>query len=116
MEMNPTLSKEFHDHSHDDDIQSIYVEDSHPMSMDKLDRFFSLVMDELGGQILRSKGVVYAAGQDNRILFQGVHTHLNSFQDRPWEPHETRKTKMVFIGRYIPKDVLQEGLEMCRAV
>jgi G3E family GTPase len=65
--------------------------------------------------LLRYKGVVNVAGVEHRYLFQGVHGMMGANMDRLWKPDETRRTQMVFIGRYIPKDVLREGLEMCYA-
>jgi G3E family GTPase len=41
--------------------------------------------------------------------------NVSSAEDRAWLPNEARLTQMVFIGRHLPKDVLQEGLSMCVA-
>jgi len=113
LEITPALGKAFHEHSHDDDVESVYLEVSAPLNLPRFQRFMALAVEELGGQLLRYKGVVNIAGADNRFLFQGVHAMMGGNMDRPWKQDETRKTQMVFIGRYIPKDVLREGLEMC---
>jgi G3E family GTPase len=113
LEVTPALGKTFHVHSHDDDVESVYLEVSEPLNLPRFQRFMSLAVEELGGQLLRYKGVVNVAGVENRYLFQGVHAMMGASIDRPWKPGETRKTQMVFIGRYIPKEVLREGLEMC---
>nr|WP_244568121.1 GTP-binding protein [Bradyrhizobium erythrophlei] len=34
---------------------------------------------------------------------------------RPWKDTEQRQSRLVFIGRNLPKDVLREGFEACRA-
>jgi G3E family GTPase len=112
-EVDPSILHSYHDHSHDEKIQSIYIEELRPLDMDKLNRFMSLVVDELGSQVLRSKGVVSVADNPYRMVFQGVHMMIQSAEDRPWKPEEVRKTQMVFIGRHLPQDVLQEGLSMC---
>lgn len=113
--IDPSLLTAYHDHSHDDAIQSIYIEESRPLDIEKLNRFMSLVVNELGNQVLRSKGVVNVKGNDDRIVFQGVHMTMGSAPDRPWAEGEERKTQMVFIGRHLPADVLQEGLSLCVA-
>jgi len=113
--IDPTILQEFHEHSHDDAIQSVYVEEKRPLDLEKLNRFMSLVVNELGNQVLRSKGVVYVKDDPMRIVFQGVHMTLGSAPDRAWAPDEERRTQMVFIGRHLPKDVLQEGLSLCVA-
>jgi G3E family GTPase len=115
LEVNPALGQSFHEHSHDDDIQSVYIESLVPLDLVKFERFMALVVEELGGQLLRYKGVVNVAGTDNRFLFQGVRAMMGGNEDRPWKPNETRKTQLAFIGRYLPKDVLQDGIAMCVA-
>jgi G3E family GTPase len=40
---------------------------------------------------------------------------MGSNEDRAWEENETKKTRIVFIGRHLPKDVLEEGLSLCVA-
>jgi G3E family GTPase len=112
-EIDPEITKEYHKHSHDESIQSIYLEESRPLDMDKLGKFINLVMGELGNQLLRYKGVVYIAGNEKRIVFQGVHTSITSSEDRPWFAGEERKTRIVFIGRHLPRDVLEEGISLC---
>jgi len=34
---------------------------------------------------------------------------------KPWAPKEKKSTKMVFIGRKLPQDILVKGLEQCLA-
>jgi G3E family GTPase len=113
--LDPAILTEYHEHVHDDAIVSIYVEEKRPLDIEKLNRFMSLIVNELGNQVLRSKGVVYVKDNPDRIVFQGVHMTMGSAPDRAWEAGEERKTQMVFIGRHLPADVLQEGLSLCVA-
>lgn len=113
LEIDPSLTKDYHEHTHDDAIQSIFIEESRPLDPELLDRFMALVVNELGGQVLRSKGVVNLKNEPRRFVFQGVHMSLGSAPDREWAPDETRKTQMVFIGRHLPRDLLAQGLQMC---
>lgn len=112
-EIDPTITKEFHKHSHDNAIQSIYLEEDKPLDLERFNRFMQLLMSELGNQILRYKGILYVKGESKRIVFQGVHTMMGSQEDRLWDANEIPKTRIVFIGRHIPKDVLEEGLSLC---
>lgn len=115
VEIDPAIKNEYHAHSHDDDIQSVYIEESRPLDLEKLNRFMALVVNELGSQVLRSKGVVHVKNEPNRIVFQGVHMTMGSAPDRPWRADEEKRTQMVFIGRHLPRDVLAEGLTLCVA-
>ena len=40
------------------------------------------------------------------MLLEGDH-------QRAWRPDETRMSRLVFIGRDLPKDVLRAGFERC---
>jgi G3E family GTPase len=51
------------------------------------------------------------AGQDKRIVFQGVHMLMGADLGTPWRSDERRESRMVFIGRDLPKDVLLQGLQ-----
>lgn len=114
-EINPDITKEYHEHSHDDSIQSIYLEEKRPLDMEKLNRFMQLVLNELGNQVLRYKGILYIKDEPKRIIFQGVHTTMGSNEDRAWQVDEEKKTRIVFIGRHLPKEILEEGIALCVA-
>lgn len=114
-EIDPTITKEYHKHLHDNAIQSIYLEEDKPLDLERFNRFMQLLMSELGNQILRYKGILYIKGESKRIVFQGVHTMMGNQEDRLWDATDLPKTRIVFIGRHIPKDVLEEGLSLCIA-
>jgi G3E family GTPase len=38
---------------------------------------------------------------------------MGSEEGSPWKPGEKRESKMVFIGRDMPRDVLLDGLAHC---
>ncbi|XP_068167390.1 zinc-regulated GTPase metalloprotein activator 1 [Antennarius striatus] len=58
--------------------------------------------------VIRLKGIVSIAGKPHRVILQGVHElyELNDTFDL-WES-EPRINRLVFIGRNLDKDVLQE--------
>ncbi|MEN9809146.1 MAG: hypothetical protein RLZZ488_713 [Pseudomonadota bacterium] len=115
VKIDPSIMVEYHEHSHDDEIQSIYIEEKRPLDLEKLNKFMALLVNELGEQVLRSKGVLHIKDNPLRVVFQGVHMTVGSSPDREWAAGEERKTQMVFIGRHLPRDVLAEGLALCVA-
>jgi G3E family GTPase len=115
VKIDPSILVEYHEHSHDDEIQSIYIEEKRPLDLEKLNKFMALLVNELGEQVLRSKGVLFIKDNPLRVVFQGVHMTIGSSPDREWNNGEERKTQMVFIGRHLPRDVLAEGLSLCVA-
>ena len=46
-------------------------------------------------------------------LLQGVHEICEAGYDRMWEDGEERVSKMVVIGRDLPKDVIVGGFKEC---
>ena len=64
-------------------------------------------------KILRYKGVLYMAGSDRKVIFQGVHQLMGSDLGPKWAAGEKKQSKIVFIGIDLPKDVLLQGLEQC---
>jgi G3E family GTPase len=64
---------------------------------------------------MRYKGVLAFAGLDHRVVFQGVHMMMASDAGRAWAPDEVRESRLVFIGRNLPKDALIGQLDLCVA-
>jgi G3E family GTPase len=50
------------------------------------------------------------ANFDKRVVFQGVHMLMGSDLGVPWAAGEVRESKMVFIGKDMPREVLEKGL------
>lgn len=102
-------------HHHDDAIQSFVWKDERPLDMEKIETFLSLLVQTYGVDMLRYKGVLNIANQPNRMIFQGVHMLMGGTPGKPWLPNEKRESKMVFIGRKLPKRIFIEGLAYCAA-
>jgi cobalamin biosynthesis protein CobW len=49
--------------------------------------------------ILRVKGFVDVPGRERRQIIQAVGDRVQHYFDRPWEPGETRSTRLVVIGK-----------------
>ena len=65
--------------------------------------------------MLRYKGVLYMKGSDRQTVFQGVHMMMGADVGRKWRADEKKSSKMVFIGRNLPKETFIKGLEQCLA-
>ncbi len=101
------------EHEHDDQVQSFVFKTDKPFDSMKLEEFLSAMIQVYSKDMMRYKGVLNMAGQDRRVVFQGVHMMMGGDLAKPWGPDETRTSKMVFIGRNLPKDVFVKGLELC---
>ena len=52
-------------------------------------------------------------GADRKVIFQGVHQIMGTDVGAKWAEDELRESKMVFIGKNLPKDVFIQGLNLC---
>ncbi|MFH0299046.1 GTP-binding protein [Bradyrhizobium sp. 31Argb] len=115
LEVEPAFLSEAHEHEHDDGIGSISLVADRPM---KPGRFVSWIQDvtqRYGTDILRMKGIASMEDDDRRFVVQGVHMLIEGGSQRPWKEQEPRQTRLVFIGRDLPKDLLRQGFEACYA-
>jgi G3E family GTPase len=108
------------DHSHDhhhghhsDDIAAFVFKSERPFDPERLDQFLGSMVQVFGPSMLRYKGVLLMAGADRKVVFQGVHQIMGSDLGAKWEDGQPRGSKMVFIGKNLPKDVFIRGLEQC---
>jgi G3E family GTPase len=109
-----------HDHAHDhhhghhtDDIAAFVFKSDRPFDTAKLDEFLGGLVQVFGPRMLRYKGVLWMDGADRKVVFQGVHQMMGSDIGAKWPENEVRGSKMVFIGKNLPKETFISGLEQC---
>jgi G3E family GTPase len=105
-----------HDHHHPhhtDDIAAFVFKSRRPFDPERLDEFLGGIVQVFGPRMLRYKGVLYMKGADRKVVFQGVHQMMGSDLGAKWPENENPESKMVFIGKNLPKDVFIRGLEQC---
>jgi G3E family GTPase len=112
LEIEPDFLGEDH-HEHDDAVQSFVFASEAPFDQNRLQGFFRDTIAESAKDLMRYKGIVAFDGLDHRVVFQGVHMLMNSDVGQAWAPGEPRKSKLVFIGRDLPKTKMLAGLERC---
>lgn len=97
-------------HEHDDDISSFVFRETRPMDLEKIEDFLSAIVQVHGASLMRYKGILSIQDFDKRVVFQGVHMLMGSDLGAPWADGEVRESKMVFIGKNMPREVLEKGL------
>ncbi|WP_338846352.1 GTP-binding protein [Massilia sp. W12] len=105
-----------HDHHHahhSDDIAAFVFRAQRPFDVKRLDEFLGQVVQVYGPHMLRYKGVLWMEGSPRKVVFQGVHQLMGSDLGAPWGETEEKSSKMVFIGKNLPKDTIITGLEQC---
>jgi G3E family GTPase len=106
-------SNDHHHSHHSDDIAAFVFKSTRPFDPARLDEFLGSLVNVFGPRMLRYKGVLLMEGADRKVVFQGVHQIMGSDIAGKWGDDEERGSKMVFIGKNLPKDVFIRGLEQC---
>ncbi|RWU25648.1 GTPase [Pseudomonas alkylphenolica] len=94
-----------------DRISSMVLRTDTPLDIDRLSDFMNQLLEDHGKQLLRYKGVLNIAGEDRRLVFQGVLKLYGFDWDTEWTQGERRESVMVFIGDELPEAKIQEGFK-----
>lgn len=113
-----------HDHDHDHGHLDASRHDDHVssfsfMTRDKIDpeKFFpwiQMIGQEFGIDMLRMKGILDIKDDDRRYVAQAVHMMLEGDFQREWRDGEDRYSRIVFIGRNLPRDIIEDGFMKTR--
>ncbi len=104
-----------HEHAHDDAIQAFVFQSERPFDAGKLEEYIGALTQVYGQDLLRYKGVLFVSGSDRRMIFQGVHMMMGADAGKPWGRNERPRSKIVFIGRNLPREAIEKGLTSCLA-
>lgn len=113
LEIDPSFLDVDHHHHHAEDVSSFLFKATRPMDSDRFEGFMSAVSQAYGPQLYRYKGVLWLKGSDHQMIFQGVHMLMGGDKGRLWKSGEARETRIVFIGKGLPKDTILKGLSQC---
>ena len=101
-------------HTHDDTVTSVALECVGDLDSEKLNSWLSVLLQTEGPNIFRMKGILSVKDNERRMVFQGVHMLFDSQPGEPWG-EEDRHSRLVFIGRELDQDYLDETLKLCLA-
>jgi len=100
---------------HDDEVGSISLMIDGALDEEKFSRWWNQVLAQKGQDILRAKGILAIAGSDDRFVVQAVHMIAEGAPQRPWRADEPRRSRLVFIGRHLDRDLFEAGFKACAA-
>ena len=98
-----------------DRISSLVLRTDKPLDIDSLSAFMNDLLEDHGKQLLRYKGVLSIAGEDRRLVFQGVLKLYGFDWDTEWVEGEARESVMVFIADDLPEAKIREGFAQLTA-
>jgi G3E family GTPase len=112
LEVDPEFLDDL-EHEHDAAIASFALTSEKPIDMNKFMLWMNALAQEKGEDLYRTKGLFYAQGFPERVLFQSVRMLTSMKRDRLWKPDETKLTQLVVIGRNLNRDEFAEGFAKC---
>jgi G3E family GTPase len=112
LEVDPSFLEDL-EHEHDAQIGSFALTSAKPMDMNKFMLWMNALAQEKGEDLYRTKGLFYARGFPERVLFQSVRMLTSMRRDRLWRPAEEKITQLVVIGRNLDRDEFTKGFEKC---
>jgi Ni2+-binding GTPase involved in maturation of urease and hydrogenase len=101
------------DHTHDEAVGSFVFRSERAFDLQRLEEFLGGLVQVYGQDMLRYKGVLFVKGSERRLVFQGVHQMMGADYAKRWQPGEKPASKLVFIGRNLPRETFLQGLEHC---
>ena len=110
LEVAPDFLAGGHKHRHHDRVSSFVFRADRPFDGERLQDFLAAMIRIYGPDLLRYKGVLAVAGVPVRVIVQGVHELLGSCSGAPWSEGDAPKSTMVFIGRDLPREIIEQGL------
>jgi G3E family GTPase len=102
------------EHEHDDEVGSVAIEVDGDLDPKRVNAWIGELLQERGLDLFRMKGFLSLAGEERRFIFQGVHMLFDGQPDRPWGS-DPRRNQLVFIGRNLDQELLEEGFMACLA-
>jgi G3E family GTPase len=103
------------DTSHLREITSFVIREERPLNMQQVNEWITAVVEVLGENLYRYKGILSVEGTDKRVVFQGVHSLFAGKVDREWREDEERVSELVFIGKDLNKEWFEEHIHQCVA-
>lgn len=99
---------------HDVTVKSISLRGGE-MNPDRFFPWIQKITQTQGPNILRLKGIIAFAGDEERYVVQGVHMIIEGDHQRPWKDGEKRESRLVFIGRDLDREKIEQSFLACQA-
>ncbi|MEP1444464.1 MAG: GTP-binding protein [Hyphomicrobiales bacterium] len=127
LEVEPSFLSDGHNHDHNHghhhhhgrhagDMGSVSLKTDQPMNPGVFFPWVNSIVDALGPDILRTKGIISFKDDDDRYVLQGIHMIIEGDSQRPWREGEKRDSRLVFIGRNLNAQELEAGFMACVAL
>ncbi len=97
---------------HENSITSFLLE-AGEVDLDGIGTFVQNMIDDLGDNLLRYKGILAIPDEPRKLIFQGVQRIAGFDFGEPWTTDEQRISRIVVIGRDLPEERLRSDFLGC---
>lgn len=111
LDVDPGFLSGGHAHHPKERIGSFVFRSERDFDDARLQDFLGAIARVYGPDLLRYKGVLAVAGRPYRVIIQGVHELMGASAGADWTDDEVRRSVMVFIGRDLPEEIIEQGLQ-----
>ena len=108
LEQRPSHHDHEEEHEHDDEMNSVCVALEQTFDPKTLVAHLQTLVQ--AQEIYRIKGFVAVPNKAMRLVLQGVGQRFDTFYDRPWQPSESRQTRLVFIGHDLKAEQIKQAV------
>jgi len=115
LEMDPEFLKTDAEHEHDPTVSSISTKFEGVLNVKKLNSWIGEIIQNMGANLFRYKGVLAVAGMKQKFVFQGVGMLFSGdFVKEVWAEGTKPECRFVFIGKNLDKKALMDGFMACQ--
>jgi G3E family GTPase len=104
-----------HHHKHLQGIETISIVEAGDVDGLRLSMWFRGLMAKSGANLMRMKGILSIWGDPDRFVFQGVQLEFEGRPDGRWQDGEDRVNRLVFIGKKLDRQLIEQGFRECLA-
>ncbi|MCB0712330.1 MAG: GTP-binding protein [Ignavibacteriae bacterium] len=112
--LNLPVSTHHHRGGRSDEILSHSFQLKEPLHFSLFEEWLAGFLQTSGGGLYRMKGILAVTGEDRKLVFQGVRSLYNWRYGDLWE-NQIPESRLVFIGKNLPHETLEQGLQRCVA-
>ena len=115
LDFDPEFLNTDGEHEHDPHIGSVSCKFEGLVNQNHLQDLIGEVIRDMGANLYRYKGLLAAAGDKRKFVFQGVGMLFSgAFSNQVWRDDEKKECRFVFIGKDLDKEFLKEGFMACK--
>ncbi len=99
-----------HEHHHHNQISTLAIQINGNFDMKKFSTWMDYFLYINQNSIYRVKGVISFEGLFRKVIFQAVKSAYVLEEGDFWQSSEERNSKLIFIGKNLDKQAIEEGL------